>query len=723
MSTLRINSLKYEDILHDDFNNLTTNNEIVFSHQGFAVVYGPNGAGKTTIANAFSCEKEDSHYDVEIDGNHIVDNRNYFHVIKEQRNRNIIKGETEEFILGDDIRREKALKDQLDSMKSTITDRAITFLKNFGITSKSSKAFDLLRGKHYIDMLKDFVNKQSKGKQTTFENIIAVFSQLHIHDVEETEISEEKLSFLITDIGKSDSVIKKIEQLHGVHISQNSDVVEIERSDDAIKILEKYRDLDHCVVCDTQDINPDDIAENKRERKQSIIDLLDEQIKEILNSIQSSNFNSDPFCIKQKIIRLCETADTSIIDNLISDINEIREYYVQKLENHLFNDINENNISELFNQYSELRQAQVELTEDDILYIKQIINENIRSELDVRRDNSGDIKIYIGDNQLTDEVLPLSTGEQNFISLSFELLKAKNDTNSSVVVLDDPISSFDSIYKNKIVFAILQILSDKLCVVLTHNIDMLRLLEAQYSHSYSLYLFYNSPLTNNGFIKVNNSEKELLLHLDKLINFLRSSGLRYVRNFELFFKSVVPFMRGVAHITYGTVYEGLTGLMHGYKTDLVDIKSYYHTLFGAEIDAYYNDAFNCRASDIIETEISIDTEIIDKTSYPMLNQTLIHSLAYLQARLTVEKTLVEKYNINTDENEQLGKIIDAAFPRNNTDTIKFRVALTSKKTLINEFNHFEGNLSIFYPAMDISTQVLLQEKEKINELMSEIERL
>ena len=40
------------------------------------------------------------------------------------------------------------------------------------------------------------------------------------------------------------------------------------------------------------------------------------------------------------------------------------------------------------------------------------------------------------------------SGEQNFISLAFEILKAKKQI--SIVVPDDPISSFDSIYKNKI---------------------------------------------------------------------------------------------------------------------------------------------------------------------------------------------------------------------------------------------------------------------------------
>ena len=37
-------------------------------------------------------------------------------------------------------------------------------------------------------------------------------------------------------------------------------------------------------------------------------------------------------------------------------------------------------------------------------------------------------------------------------------------------------------------------------------------------------------------------------------------------------------------------------------------------------------------------------------------------------------------------------------------------AATFKKTLINEFNHFEGNLSIFQPAIDITDHALGKER-------------
>ena len=86
----------------------------------------------------------------------------------------------------------------------------------------------------------------------------------------------------------------------------------------------------------------------------------------------------------------------------------------------------------------------------------------------------------------------------------------------------------------------------------------------------------------------------------------------------------------------------------------------------------------------------------------------------------MEKALVDKFNINTDQNSQLGQIISAAFPGDDIEQIRSRIRLTSKKTLINEFNHFEGNLSIFQPAIDITDHALSTERAN---LMNFIESL
>ena len=107
-----------------------------------------------------------------------------------------------------------------------------------------------------------------------------------------------------------------------------------------------------------------------------------------------------------------------------------------------------------------------------------MINENIGKDITIVRDEDNDrnYKLKLGDKDLlgTDrKEMELSTGEQNFISLAFELLLARH-SDKEYIVMDDPISSFDSVYKNKIAFCIIKFLEKKKQIILTHNTDLIR---------------------------------------------------------------------------------------------------------------------------------------------------------------------------------------------------------------------------------------------------------
>ncbi len=68
-------------------------------------------------------------------------------------------------------------------------------------------------------------------------------------------------------------------------------------------------------------------------------------------------------------------------------------------------------------------------------------------------DNDKNDKLKIGNKDLLDtdrKDMELSTGEQNFISLAHELFLARH-SNKDSIIMDNPIPSFDSVYKNKIV--------------------------------------------------------------------------------------------------------------------------------------------------------------------------------------------------------------------------------------------------------------------------------
>lgn len=117
------------------------------------------------------------------------------------------------------------------------------------------------------------------------------------------------------------------------------------------------------------------------------------------------------------------------------------------------------------------------------------------------------------------------------------------------------------------------------------------------------------------------------------------------------------------------------------------------------------------------------------TRDPLLADTLIQTLIYYHTRMKVESELVNIFNIPHTEGQVLllADIIQKAFrpavgatqeqkdkARNN------RVFFTSRKTLLNEFNHFEGNMNIFQPAIDITEAALQKEVADIESKLMQL---
>jgi hypothetical protein len=171
-------------------------------------------------------------------------------------------------------------------------------------------------------------------------------------------------------------------------------------------------------------------------------------------------------------------------------------------------------------------------------------------------------------------------------------------------------------------------------------------------------------------------------------------------------------MRGYCQIIGNTKLKNeLTKLMHGYNNNTVNIASIYNDLF--KTDVIEND-YSISAMGIISYEVDTVATILEVNRFPLLNKTLMHTLTYLFLRLSVEKKLVDKFSINTNRFDMLTSIITASFSRdsNNLSDTENRVFFLSRKTLLNEFNHFEMDMNIFQPAIDITNKNLKKEKEK-----------
>ncbi len=717
MAKIIFEKIENEDIFVSDYKKFIRNNEIDFSREGISVIYGPNGTGKTSLVKVLSSEKG-TKVKYTYDGKEYTDGSQFF-VINDQNNRNIIQGETKDFLLGDDIKKEFELQEYIANEYNRLCTESISILKsNYSVSSSSSKSIDCFSEWTSIqNIIKDLMNNRSKGSKTGVDTYISELekhTQITIPDYEQA-----KLDYIISDLSEKNPLIIEIETIDTSKLANNSHIKEIEENTEAIKILSRFSYKDQCIVCDSNGIDSENLLNKKSKNKEEIIKTLDAKTKKIVEKIIANISEKDPFRIKDIMLDAIETGNLSDVLLLKESIKEYKNIFANKVIKELVQLYKSSDIKIKNEEYQILINQKPEITEEDFLYIEQIISNNMSKKLQIIRDDKKNIKIVLENKDflgINREELPLSSGEQNFLSLTFEFLKAKN-SDKPIIILDDPISSFDSIYKNKIAYAIVKILQNKKRVILTHNVDLLRLLDGQFKKCFKLFLFNNTENEENGFIALNSDERDMLINLDELLKTFREKIYEHIEDVELFLISLIPFMRGYSTIINDNdIKENLTQLMHGYKTNTVDIAECYIKLFGNKNNIIPNN-YKVNVDDILNKTVD-GKEIVDKEKYPLLNRTLIHSFTYLFLRLLIEKKLVLKYNIDTESKSgarQLGQIISKAFPENskNSEDIKNRVFLTTKKTLLNEFNHFEGNMSIFQPAIDITDHMLGKEKTDI----------
>ncbi|MDN5343784.1 MAG: hypothetical protein PWP28_2665 [Oceanotoga sp.] len=703
------------EIFAKDFRPFTKNNEICFpKNEKITAIYGPNGTGKTSLIRTLAGHKG-TKLKFAYDGINYSDGSEVFHIINDQNNRNIIEGETKDFFLGDNIKREFELQKYLSEERNKIIGEIISKLKsNHSISAASSPLINLIDNSQIAEIVKDIVNKKSKGENFSTEDLIEKFKTIPLVNIELNDEEQRKLDFLKADYASKDSVIQKIDNLETRNIQSNPHVHEIEENTEAIAILERFK-KDQCIVCDTTEIDWQKLLKSKSENRTKVASSLDKEIKPLIEKIIDLVPNNDPFMIKRLLLEAISNGDKININKLIVDFLTTKKLFCRLVMNELSTVFTNSDLPEKNDEYQALLSEKPEITEEDMLYIEEIISNSMNKKLVLERGDHKNLKITLSSHEFLGkgrDELPLSTGEQNFLSLTFEFLKAKNSP-CPIVVIDDPISSFDSIYKNKVSYAIVKMLHHKKRIVLTHNTDLLRLLDGQYKKCYKLYLLNNTDGEENGFVPISYNEQEMLISLEKLLSTFRNKIFPHIQNVDLYLISMIPFMRGYANILDRVdLKEKLTQLMHGYKSERINIAQVYIELFGNEGE-FIPANYEVSVTDILSKTVD-GVNILDRTKYPLLDKTLRHSFLYLYLRLLVEKKLVEKFKIDTSTHKQLGQIINAAYPDENEITqIRNRIRLTSKKTLINEFNHFEGNLSIFQPAIDITDHDLLKERSDI----------
>ena len=743
-------SIKNSTIFEPEFQSLTpSNGTIEFKHLntpgGIAVIYAPNGTGKSSMAKVLGTDagNGDILFSAINDEEQVVTPGD-FHIIPDQINRNVIRGKETDYLIGQQIRREYELRDRINAAFDTAYSGLSSTYKN---EFKVSKVGDYLltqmgtqtTGIYPISYryLRSIINTRSHGRDIDQGDFVT-FIRNDDNRPNRVELDAEKRAWVIADCSGMAKIVERIIGLDYHTIIKNNETVQIERNDDAIGILEKYHSLDTCIVCDNHSFHGDTLLESKRENRQRIYEGLDQRTKELLDKVvrDRSLMISDPFEVKRIVSEFIAGGEEEELHQLQNDLSCYVRIIGDEMIDSMFHCFDGTSLFQDFDEYTELVATQPQLDSEELLFIEEVINENIGKDITIERDvQSKNYKLKLGGKDLIGidrNALELSSGEQNFISLAFELLMARH-SDKEYVVLDDPISSFDSVYKNKIAFCIIKFLDGKKQIVLTHNTELVRLLDVQLNNCFNLYILNNVEQGQNGFIPVNAQEKSLLINLHELVKLFQNKVnvergdhalVPAIRNRKQFLMSMIPFMRGYAHISRDpNDYFGLlSGIMHGYSAGSVDVVPIYKELFGYD----FGGVEEISVSDILNIDCN-NINILDETFFPLLSETLRQTLIYYHLRMEVENELVNTFHILTHDMDTLNQIIQRAFRCHVTDADyeikrKFRVFFTSRKTLLNEFNHFEGNMNIFQPAIDINLMALRKEIDDIEAMLAEVRR-
>lgn len=740
---LEFSSIKNQTIFQPEFQNFSANgnNTIEFKKQpqaagGIVVIYAPNGTGKSSLTAALGNEITNDELSFEATYNgtqNIRPESKKFHTIGDQISRNVIEGETSDYLVEQDIRREYDLKKKLtNGLESAFNDLNSKYKSDYKITRVTDYFLSVMQGRNLeaYAFIRDIVNKRAKGK-----NIDRAQFFSYVRNMEKkprlVDVDADRKVFVINNA----KIVERLLQIDLNQIIANADVREIEQNDDAINILGKYKHLHSCIVCDNDNIDGDSLIQRKQDRRRRIVESLDAWTKELLENVamDSALIRNDPFEIKNTVLAFISSGEEEGICRLKENLQIYANQIVDEMIAELFDLLVPTSIYSWWDEYTSLLETQPTLDSEELLYIQEIISENIGRNTRIIRDEDNDhnFKLMLDDQELLGldrSEMHLSSGEQNFISLTFALLLARH-SNRDFVVLDDPISSFDSVYKNKIAFCIIKFLENKKQIILTHNTDLIRLLNVQLKDCFNLYILNNMDGGRNGFLLVKREEKEILINLSNLVELFQNKDGKLeaiIHDKRLFLMAMIPFLRGYIHIMKDPedIYGQLSRLMHGFESGSLDIADIYKKTFGYEVKP----TEIISVEDILNVPIS-GLDIIDAEEYPLLADTLIQTLVYYHIRMKVEYELVDIFNIPhpngqilmlTDIIQKAFKPVAGATQEQKDKARNNRVFFTSRKTLLNEFNHFEGNMNIFQPAIDITETMLQKEVDDIERKLTQL---
>lgn len=382
------------------------------------------------------------------------------------------------------------------------------------------------------------------------------------------------------------------------------------------------------------------------------------------------------------------------IENLIGLAKDFDEKEIAEL---IIFDVDDNRRSNIIENLKQIREKNKEI-EKLQGRLQEYYNNIKKEEKDIKLyfENRFDIEeLKFDDNEnkiivkFKRNVDTYSEGEVHLIILLFKLYEFKiNDSNT--LIIDDPLTSYDSINQYKTLFEIVNTAStEKKILIFTHNIEMINIINSQDSGTFR-YQYMEKYLEKLYLKNIDINATGSILSLINLLNLDNEKYLRLLIERE---KEENDEYHKVFHYdnSYTLQDNEFNGLTNEYFVNLID---------------------------------KFDPNDIKNMTF---SQNTFNKIIYMCAiRVWIEKKFYEV--IKEDEEifrkitgKQFSEKVNILLPRNSDSLIinqypnLTRTFLMSKKVMLNQNEHYQSQIIPFNYALNISLDELIHEIKEIKE--------
>lgn len=603
------------------------------------VIFGSNGIGKSTIYRALKNKYKDFDY------------------LDYEETKDSFKKNKKKIELSIGVNKLEELSQKIEQCNDTLSIQ--TRLKSKGISSKTkAKEVSIELGEKY--------------NARYFENI---------------NILEEDFDTLNEVNAYVKYIISNYQDLKAINnIEEELKLVDKNYLRKALKIIEPKisNEINICPVCGSKVCDLKSIIQKKL---YSLSEVKNECLKSFMKEFELKLDNNKIKNEFEKILNIVEKIDEkNIIDYFIIDGNKEEK-----------NKINETilNKKSLNKKYEQCLKSQEELF-NSLINQKELYTDYLKNNFEAVVNFDEDKKIVT--ISLDRNVDTFSTGEINvilFISKLFGFLGSEK----SLLVIDDPISSYDLVNQYHIVFHLCKIIfsKEKHVLIFTHNPDVINIINSQNNSAYS-YMFFDKIdgeiVMNELSENMKRNGKSNVLFIDNLIydktkEINKYISLLLVRNDE----DSTDYLSSVLH------YDG----------EIV------------VLDETANEYKGC-TNEFLINYIEKDKYITDLNDHSFENLCRTKIMILTSIRVWIEYKLHEISTVplcvgNNNKGRGITYIINEFFRKNknirNNYPNLFKEQLMNKKVMLNQNCHTKSQIQPFYYALSVKVDDIKKEVEEL----------